>query len=43
MDRAAMLDHEFLVAAYVITWVIQLSYLTWVALKWRSLKRKSSR
>ena len=31
MDRAAMLDHEFRVAAYVITWVIQLGYLGWLA------------
>ncbi len=43
MDRAAMLDHEFRVAAYVVTWVIQLGYLGWLGLKWRSLKRKSLR
>jgi CcmD family protein len=43
MDRAAMLDHEFRVAAYVITWVIQFGYLAWLGLKWRSLKRKSER
>ncbi len=43
MDKAAMLDHEFRVAAYVITWVIQLGYLGWLGLKWRSLKRNSER
>lgn len=43
MDRAAMLDHEFRVAAYVITWVIQLGYLAWLGLKWRSLRQKSGR
>lgn len=43
MDRAAMLDHEFRVAAYAITWVIQLGYLAWLGLKWRSLKRKPVR
>jgi len=39
MDQAAILDHQFRVAAYVATWVIQLGYLAWLGLKWRSLKR----
>ncbi len=39
MDQAAILDHEFVVAAYVVTWVIQLSYLAWLGLKWRAEKR----
>ena len=39
MDQAAILDHDFVVAAYVVTWVIQLSYLAWLGLKWRSEKR----
>jgi hypothetical protein len=43
MDKAAMLDHEFLVAAYVVTWVIQLGYLGWLCLKWRAEKRKAAR
>jgi hypothetical protein len=43
MDQAATLDHEFRVAAYIITWVIQLGYLAWLSFKWRSLKRKPSR
>lgn len=40
MDTKAILDHEFMVAAYTVTWVIQLSYLAWLAVKWRSEKRK---
>jgi hypothetical protein len=30
------MGHKFLVAAYCCTWGIQLSYLLWVVLKWRS-------
>ncbi len=40
MDQAAILDHEFRVAAYIVTWVIQLSYLTWLAYRWRVQKRQ---
>ena len=43
MDPAAILDHQFRVAAYVITWVIQLSYLAWLGIKWRSQKREAER
>jgi len=43
MDQAAILDHQFRVAAYVITWVIQLSYLAWLAIKWQSQKRDAER
>ncbi len=43
MDQAAVLDHEFVVAAYTITWVIQLSYLAWLGLKWRAEKRNAER
>jgi len=39
MDQAAILDHEFVVAAYTVTWVIQLAYLAWLGLKWRAEKR----
>jgi hypothetical protein len=28
--------HRHLVLAYTVTWVIQLAYLAYVALKWRS-------
>jgi hypothetical protein len=43
MDPAAILDHQFRVAAYAITWVIQLSYLAWLGLKWRAQKRAARR
>jgi len=43
MDQKAMLDHQFLVAAYTITWVVQLGYLCWLGLKWRSQKRDAAR
>ena len=43
MDQAAVLDHEFVVAAYIITWVLQLGYLTWLGLKWRAEKRNAER
>lgn len=39
MDQRAILDHQFLVAAYVVTWVIQLGYVAWLASKWRAEKR----
>lgn len=43
MDQVAILDHQFRVAAYVITWVIQLSYLALLGLKWRAQKREAER
>ena len=43
MDQAALLDHQFRIAAYVVTWVIQLVYLAWVGLKWRSQRRSTHR
>jgi threonine/homoserine/homoserine lactone efflux protein len=43
MDQAAILDHEFRVAAYVVTWVLQLAYLAWLGIKWRSQKREAAR
>ncbi len=43
MDQAAILDHEFLVAAYIVTWVIQLSYLVWLGYRWRAQKGKKQR
>lgn len=39
MDLAAQIDHHFTVAAYAITWIIQLSYLAWLGLRWRAQKR----
>jgi hypothetical protein len=40
LDEKAILDHQFTVAAYVVTWVIQLGYLAFLGLKWRSQKRE---
>jgi hypothetical protein len=39
MDQKTILDHQFLVAAYIVTWVIQLGYVAWLAVKWRAQKR----
>ncbi len=43
MDPRAVLDHEFVVAAYTVTWVLQLSYLAWLAFRWRAEKRTATR
>jgi hypothetical protein len=42
MDERAILDHQFLVAAYTITWTIQLGYLAFLGLKWRAQKRTAA-
>ncbi|MGA2218960.1 MAG: hypothetical protein ABSG51_12780 [Terracidiphilus sp.] len=43
MDEKAILDHQFLVAAYTVTWVIQLGYLAYLGFKWRAQKRAAAR
>jgi hypothetical protein len=43
MDQKAILDHQFVVAAYTITWTIQLGYVAWLAFKWRAQKRDADR
>lgn len=43
MDEKAILDHQFVVAAYSVTWAIQLGYLAWLAFKWRTQKRNAER
>jgi hypothetical protein len=43
MDAKALLDHQFTVAAYTVTWVIQLGYLAFLGLKWRAQKREAAR
>jgi hypothetical protein len=43
MDQAAILDHQFRVAAYVITWCIQIGYLAFLGIRWRALKREADR
>jgi threonine/homoserine/homoserine lactone efflux protein len=42
MSHAALLDHQFRVAAYVITWTVQLGYLAWLGLKWRAQRRDAA-
>ncbi len=39
----ALLNHLYTRAAYTITWAIQLGYLAWMGLRWRSLKQRSER
>lgn len=41
MDAKTILDHQFVTAAYVVTWVIQFGYLAFLASKWRTERRKS--
>lgn len=43
MNQNAIIDHEFVVAAYIVTWVVQLSYLAFLGLKWRAQKRDAER
>jgi hypothetical protein len=43
MNKAAILNHQFVVAAYVITWAIQLGYLAWLGLRWQAQKRADVR
>jgi len=41
MDQADILNHQFVTAAYTVTWVLQLGYVAYLGLKWRAEKRKS--
>jgi hypothetical protein len=43
MSQAAILDHQFVIAAYSVTWALQLGYLAWLGLKWRAEKRNAER
>jgi len=43
MDESAILDHQFVVAAYAIVWIIQLGYLSWLGLRWQAQKRAAAR
>jgi hypothetical protein len=42
MDQAAIVDHQFRIAAYIVTWTIQLGYLAWLGLRWRAQKRHAA-
>jgi hypothetical protein len=39
----AHLDHLFRMAAYAITWAIQLGYLVWLGFKWQAQKQSAAR
>jgi hypothetical protein len=43
MDQRDILDHQFVAAAYIVTWVIQLGYLALLGLKWRREKSVAER
>jgi threonine/homoserine/homoserine lactone efflux protein len=43
MEQRALLDHQFVVAAYTVTWVLQLGYLAWLGMKWRAQIRDAAR
>jgi threonine/homoserine/homoserine lactone efflux protein len=43
MDQRAILDHQFVAAAYTITWLVQLGYLAWLGFKWRAQKRDAAK
>ena len=44
LDAAAALrDHLYRQAAYTITWAIQLGYLAWLGIKWRTQKHEAER
>ena len=43
MDQAAILDHQFRVAAYAISWAVQVVYLLRLLLKWQAQKREAAR
>jgi hypothetical protein len=34
------MGHKFLVAAYCVTWAIQLGYVIWMLVKWQGQKSK---
>lgn len=37
--EGAMIDHQYRVAAYVVTWLVQSGYVIWLAMKWRAQKK----
>ena len=41
--EGAILDHQYRVAAYLVTWLVQLGYLIWLGMKWRTQKRDAER
>ena len=43
MTPGQTIDHQFTVAAYIITWTLQLGYLAWLGIKGRAQKREEAR
>lgn len=41
--EGAMIDHQYRVAAYVVTWLVQSGYVIWLAMKWRAQKKDAQR
>lgn len=41
--EGAMIDHQYRVAAYVVTWLVQSGYVIWLAMKWRAQKKDAAR
>jgi hypothetical protein len=39
----ALIDHQYLIAAYAVTWAIQLGYLAWLGLRWQTQKCAAAR
>ena len=39
----APIDHAYRVAAYVVTWAIQLGFLAWLGWKWQAQKKRAAR
>jgi hypothetical protein len=43
MTAKSILDHQFVIAAFAVTWVIQLGYLVWLGFKWHAQKQAALR
>jgi hypothetical protein len=39
----AQLNHLFTIAAYAITWAIQLGYVAWLGVRWMTQKQDAAR
>jgi hypothetical protein len=41
-ERRLRVGHSYMVAAFCITWAVQLGYVLWMLVKWQGQKGKSS-
>ena len=41
MDQRNILDHQFVAAAYTVTWIIQLGYLSWPEMAQREAQSRA--